>query len=263
VARLEVLYAGRSVRLIQLDTPRLVVGRSPQADLVLRHDTVSRKHCEIEEREGQHYLKDLLSTTGIVHDEQEVGSVLLTDGTDVSVGPYVLRYLAVDEVPPREAEPASQAQHWAALGDAADDEGEDVEAASTLTDGQLTPVKEQYKRTAIASAGQMRRLRDRLMAKQGPHLLFKLDGVQRIEPLAQLPWVAAHDPGADLPLPGRPWFGRRCFSIERDGGELILRPLSRWASVYLDGRRVRHPVVLHDGIRFRCRDIRFRFGVGG
>ena len=54
------------VRLpVALEEQRLTIGRAPSCDLVLRDDTVSRRHAELVREGGRWMLRDLRSTNGM------------------------------------------------------------------------------------------------------------------------------------------------------------------------------------------------------
>ena len=46
----------------------VVVGRSPQCDLIIPHDSVSRQHCKIEFVKDHYYITDLGSSNGVFID---------------------------------------------------------------------------------------------------------------------------------------------------------------------------------------------------
>ncbi len=54
------------------EKPTCVIGRSGQCDLVIPHEAVSRKHCQIDYREGELYVTDLGSINGVLIDGQKI-----------------------------------------------------------------------------------------------------------------------------------------------------------------------------------------------
>jgi len=50
---------------VVLDAPRLTLGRHPGCDRVIRHDTVSRRHCRIAQRGHYLAIRDLSSANGV------------------------------------------------------------------------------------------------------------------------------------------------------------------------------------------------------
>lgn len=53
---------------------RAVVGRSPEADTVIPHDDVSRKHALVYREKGQSFVSDLSSANGTTVDGTRIGS---------------------------------------------------------------------------------------------------------------------------------------------------------------------------------------------
>ncbi|MGD0197659.1 MAG: DUF3662 and FHA domain-containing protein [Solirubrobacteraceae bacterium] len=73
----------------------MVIGRSPEADLVLSSSEVSRRHAEIVPEDRAWLLVDLGSTNGIRLNARPVGvPTQLTDGDVIEVGPYELTFEA-------------------------------------------------------------------------------------------------------------------------------------------------------------------------
>ena len=72
----------------ELGIDPVVLGRAPNADIILLGDNISRRHCEIRYWDGDYIIKDLHSKNGIringepvevailrVHDTVEIGSM--------------------------------------------------------------------------------------------------------------------------------------------------------------------------------------------
>jgi transcriptional regulator with GAF, ATPase, and Fis domain len=67
------------------------IGKSPDNDLVLADDTVSRAHCEIVREPAGYLLRDLGSTNGTKVDGTRVKEVYLAPGALITVGKVELR----------------------------------------------------------------------------------------------------------------------------------------------------------------------------
>ncbi len=80
-------------RRIPLTTPRVLVGRSSEGDVVLRDPAVARKHAILELRADGHWVSDLGSTNGVRVNEQPVREQRLAHGDLVQVGGTWLKYL--------------------------------------------------------------------------------------------------------------------------------------------------------------------------
>jgi hypothetical protein len=73
----------------------VVIGRSPDADVVLASTEVSRRHAEIVPEDGGWILVDLGSTNGLRLNGRAVGvPTLLTDGDAIEIGPTELVFEA-------------------------------------------------------------------------------------------------------------------------------------------------------------------------
>jgi diguanylate cyclase (GGDEF)-like protein len=76
-----------------------VIGRSPQVEVTLDDDGVSRNHARICEREGRYEFTDLGSTNGsYVGHERVRGTVALEDGARIQIGNTLLRFSLQDQV---------------------------------------------------------------------------------------------------------------------------------------------------------------------
>ena len=61
-------------KTLDLETNKnsVIVGRSPQCDLVIPHDGISRTHCKIEFQKGTYFITDLGSSNGVFLDGQRL-----------------------------------------------------------------------------------------------------------------------------------------------------------------------------------------------
>jgi len=66
-----VLITGEKLSF-KVDQSSCVIGRSAQADVVIPHEAVSRKHCQIDYRDGELYVTDLGSINGVLIDGQKI-----------------------------------------------------------------------------------------------------------------------------------------------------------------------------------------------
>ncbi len=73
------------------EQPFLVIGRSADADLVLDHWQVSRRHAYLQLIEGRYYCVDLGSRTGTHGGDATKRSGWIEPGRVIQIGPYVVR----------------------------------------------------------------------------------------------------------------------------------------------------------------------------
>jgi hypothetical protein len=89
-AKLRVIN-GAKPAIIRLRLPT-VIGRSSEAHLKVRNSQVSRKHCEIDQYEGELVVRDLGSSNGTyVNDHRIVETTFLSPGDELRIGPLRLR----------------------------------------------------------------------------------------------------------------------------------------------------------------------------
>lgn len=112
---LEVRLAGGPATHRVLSEPHVTVGRSPHVEMVLDHDTVSRRHAGLyKDPFGRWWVRDLDSTNGTMVNGDRVRDRALTPGDVIKVGDYTLRLLVPsgrhsgppDETSPIEDDPS-------------------------------------------------------------------------------------------------------------------------------------------------------------
>ncbi|MEZ4814801.1 MAG: FHA domain-containing protein [Bdellovibrionota bacterium] len=77
---------------IELDSFPVDIGRDPKSKVVLMGHEISRKHAEIFEKEGEVFLKDTGSRTGIWHEGKQVKELKLTESLQLRIGPAILEF---------------------------------------------------------------------------------------------------------------------------------------------------------------------------
>ncbi len=76
-----------------LEGPRATIGRSKEADCVLRDPNVSRHHAELRRSpQGDWTIADLGSTNGVKVNGRRVGSTRLSSGDEVTLGTTSFRF---------------------------------------------------------------------------------------------------------------------------------------------------------------------------
>ena len=91
---------GGDVVLVALDRAVLHLGRSPSADIVLDHATVSRRHAVLSEEDGHTVLLDDRSRNGVLVNGERIGRAILRDGDVIHLGSVVMRFVEVPEDAP-------------------------------------------------------------------------------------------------------------------------------------------------------------------
>ncbi len=87
-ARLKIQLADGGSRELTLPAKPLVIGKAPECDIVIPDGAISRRHAEIENRNGKVFLKDLKSLNGTKINDRKIGEreTELKDGDTISVG---------------------------------------------------------------------------------------------------------------------------------------------------------------------------------
>lgn len=94
VPRIIVYRHGRPVKGYLLDRSRLLIGRHPELDIVLRSPQASRTHAQIVHIEGDYYLQDLDSKNGTLVNRRRITWHRLAHGDHVRIANHVLVYHA-------------------------------------------------------------------------------------------------------------------------------------------------------------------------
>ena len=92
-ARLVIVGRFMAGREFVLDRPSLVIGRTPENDIVIEHKSISRHHARIVREGNQHYVVDLESANGVRVNGVEHDRVLLTPGDEIELGQVQLRFV--------------------------------------------------------------------------------------------------------------------------------------------------------------------------
>ena len=79
--------------VIPLEGLPMVFGRSRDADVVFDDASVSRRHAELVEREGQYVLRDLGSMNGLYVNGQRVDEAVLRHGDELRLGRFCVSFL--------------------------------------------------------------------------------------------------------------------------------------------------------------------------
>ncbi|MCE5180520.1 MAG: FHA domain-containing protein [Betaproteobacteria bacterium] len=93
MSKLLVYLDGGLVGERQLDRERILIGRKPDNDLQLVHETVSGSHAAIVTIRNDSFLEDLHSTNGTKVNGKSIKKCLLHDGDEIGIALHVLKYV--------------------------------------------------------------------------------------------------------------------------------------------------------------------------
>ena len=84
---------GEAGQSFVLDSPKTVIGRSPNCDIFLDDVTVSRVHAEIERTSDGYVVRDRGSLNGTYVNRESVTWAALANGDEVQIGKFRLVFL--------------------------------------------------------------------------------------------------------------------------------------------------------------------------
>jgi pSer/pThr/pTyr-binding forkhead associated (FHA) protein len=100
--------------------PCAVIGRDAQADLILPHEAVSKRHAYLQILNGRVFAQDLESRGGIALDGMAIESAWLLPGRSLEIGPYRIRLIGEEDsgLPPPPTQLATRQPHALSRGEA-------------------------------------------------------------------------------------------------------------------------------------------------
>ncbi len=87
-----VMRSGHPDEVISLAPGTTRIGRSPDNELVLDEQNVSRRHAQIEVTSGEVVVEDLESGNGTYHQGFKIQSRAMGDGDEILIDPFTLRF---------------------------------------------------------------------------------------------------------------------------------------------------------------------------
>jgi pSer/pThr/pTyr-binding forkhead associated (FHA) protein len=81
-------------RTYAIDKPRIIVGRSEEADIHLPDSSVSRRHGMIEQRGNEYYVKNLSQTNPLLINDETVSETRLYSGDHLRLGTFFLTFIS-------------------------------------------------------------------------------------------------------------------------------------------------------------------------
>jgi serine phosphatase RsbU (regulator of sigma subunit) len=97
---LEVIDGTGRRRRVELDRPRLLIGREPSCDICLPHPGVSRRHAQLQATEqGRWLLQDLSSRNHVYVDNKPVQQIMLDTNKPFRIAEYTLSLQLAGTIP--------------------------------------------------------------------------------------------------------------------------------------------------------------------
>ena len=92
MARLVIQRKGKVLKEVSVYKPQFSIGREPHCDVFLQHDSVSRRHAEIQREGDEYYIEDHESTNGTLVNRLRIERQRLRDGDVIAIGKFRLRF---------------------------------------------------------------------------------------------------------------------------------------------------------------------------
>ncbi|MDO9464292.1 MAG: FHA domain-containing protein [bacterium] len=91
--RLMLMEGARVKEEYQLDEDELTIGRAEENKIVLKNETVSRKHAIVKKENNQYKIADLGSSNGTFVNNNKIKEKALSKGDEIKVGKFVLKFV--------------------------------------------------------------------------------------------------------------------------------------------------------------------------
>ncbi|MFA7382126.1 MAG: FHA domain-containing protein [Desulfurivibrionaceae bacterium] len=213
---------------------KLIIGSSPDADVVIDNPAISGHCFSLELRDGRHYLAELEVSNGITVNGKKITSkVVVTEKDVISIGKFSLLEKAADE------------QHAALPKITAMAIGDDATAFATSLHPQAAI---QPSQATLPAADEIYGLTV-IEGEAAPNTL-SLAGKNRIK--------IGQDPASDLIIPG--WFvGKtQCYVVSKKDKYYIVPQLS-WANTRLNDVIIKGERLLRKGDTIQIKNVKIRF----
>lgn len=93
---LKIISAKGRGEIYALDQEKISIGRESANEIALTDASVSRRHCEIERRGEDFFIKDLQSLNGTVVNGEKITETRLSGGDKIGVGDFTMRFQTED-----------------------------------------------------------------------------------------------------------------------------------------------------------------------
>lgn len=212
---------------------RLIIGRSPDADVVIDHPAISGHHSSLELRGGRHYLADLKSGNGTrVNGKMITSKVVVTEKDVIFLDKFRLIQAATEEEPA----PASSANAT----------NLEEQAPAAVFAGSPRPQAAARTTPPSAPAGYQLTV---IEGDASPGVL-PLEGKSRTR--------IGKDPSCDMIIPGWLVSGTQCQVVSREG-KYYLVPQSSWTSTRLNEVIIKEERLLRRGDTIQIKNVKIRF----
>jgi len=214
---------------------KLIIGRSPDADVVIDNTAVSRHHSSIELRDGRHYLADMKSTNGTTVNGKKITSkVPITEKDIIFIGKFRLVQTAADE------------QHASSSYATAMDI--DDEATVFVSSPRQQAAAQPSNQAPPSSPNEIYRLTV-VEGSATPNTL-SLDGKSSVK--------IGKDPSCDMIISGWLVSNAQCYVVSKKD-RYYLVPQRSWANTKLNDVIIKEERLLRKGDTIQIKSVKIRF----
>ena len=214
---------------------KLIIGRSPDADVVIDNTAISRHHSSLELRDGRHYLADIKSTNGTTVNGKKIASkVPVTEKDVIFIGKFRLIQSAADD--------QHASSSYATAMDIDDEATVFVSSPRQQTAVQPSPTPPPLAANEIY----------RLAAIEGGALpsTLSLDGKSSVK--------IGKDPSCDMIIAGWLVGKTQCYVVSKKDRYYIV-PQRSWTSTKLNDVIIKEERLLRKGDIIQIKSVKIRF----
>ena len=213
---------------------KVIIGRSPDADVTIDNTAISRHHSSIEPRDGRHYLADIKSTNGTTVNGKKITSkVPVTEKDVIFIGKFRLIQASAGE---------QHASSSYATAMDIDDE------ATIFVNSPRQQAVAQPSQATSPSANEIYRLTV-IEGKATPNIL-SLDGKSSVK--------IGKDPSCDIIIPGWLVGKAQCYVVSKKD-QYFLVPQRAWANTKLNDVIIKEERLLRKGDVIQIKSVKIRF----
>lgn len=213
---------------------KLIIGRSPDADVVIDNTAVSRHHSSIELRDGRHYLADMKSTNGTTVNGKKITSkVPVTEKDVIFIGKFRLVQTAADE---------QHASSSYATAMDIDDE------ATVFVSSPRQQAVAQPSQPPASSSNEIYRLT--VIEGSATPSTLSLDGKSSVK--------IGKDPSCDMIIAGWLVGKTQCYVVSKKDRYFVV-PQRSWANTKLNDVIIKEERLLRKGDTIQIKSVKIRF----
>ena len=97
--KISVKLQGRTIDNFSSDKPVVTVGRDKSCDVCVDNPLLSRRHAQITQADGKHYIEDLNSTNGVFLNGNKVNKAEIHNGDEFRIDKFSFQVQIADSAP--------------------------------------------------------------------------------------------------------------------------------------------------------------------